>query len=297
MLLPDDVATKVGEAIDPNNTNWLPSAELSQRLIDHQDISYTLMRAAKIDACDFGIEYSQGIGALLPHLGKLRGAGRFLAADSRRLIQAQKPDEAADRITAIFAMSRHATGDRLLISALVCNALHTLACAQVDYIINSGQLTAQAKSRLLAAMDKFNVPDPFGIKAAVAGERYWAVVWIRAQVNGPGGPKVLTEQILPLLDDQPDSEDAKVLKAMDVATINADLDKADRFYTAAIEAFSLPDAANRLYGLQTKAAGGEFGVIAKHAAPALGKCYTSNATGVTRHADTRARLANAAVHP
>jgi hypothetical protein len=297
LLLPDDVSKMAAEAVSADNPNWLPDAELSRKLAQVSDVASTLIRAAKIDACDFGVEYSQGAGALLPHLGKLRAAARYLAADSRRLLQEQKPDDAADRIVAMFAMSRHLSHERLMISALVANAIHTLACAQVDHLVNSGQLTSTAKSMLMNEMDRSNGPDPFGIKGAVLGERYWVVVWIRAKVAGPGGPKAFTDDVLPLLDDQPDSADVKAIKAMDAAAINADLDKSEKYYSAVLDVFDLPDAETRLGALEKGAKDGDYGIIAKHAAPALVRVHQQYIKAAARQAETRTHLQNALARP
>lgn len=297
MLLPDDIAHKIGELVSGDKPNWTPDAETIKDIQRVESVSGTLLRAAKIDSADFGVEYSQGIGALLPHLGKLRACSRFLAADSRRLIQDQKPDDAADRIVAIYAMSRHLRNEHLLISALVSNAIHVLAVKETDYLINSGQLTTAGRQKLLDALDRSNTPDAFGIKAAVRGERYWVSVWIRKQISGPDGARVLTEQILPLLDDQPDSEDAKLLKAMNPAAINADLDKCEPYYTAVIDAFDLPDAADRLAALEKQVKDGGFGIIAKHAAPAMSKAHKQYLAAIARQAEARARLAAASARP
>jgi len=297
LLLNDDLNKKIADSMTSQAPNWTPDADTSKQLSDSQGAVYTLLRAAKIDSADFGVEYSQGIGALLPHLSKMRAASRLLAADSRREVAENHADDAADRVAAVFSLARHCTHDRLLISALVSVAIDAQACSQADYLMTNSQLTEAGKQKILAAMDRFRSADPFGIKSAIKGERYWCVVWIRAQCAAPGGADLFAKQILPLLEDNPDSPDIKTIREMDLKAINADLDKADGFYTAAIDAFDHPDGLDRLGALEKKAAAGEYGIIAKHVVPAMGKCFTSNSKALARQSETRARLANFIARP
>ncbi len=290
-ILPDKMPSVVN-AVASDDPNWRPDAELTKTLKDSDNAIFTFIRASKMDSADFGIEYSQGIGALLPHLGKMREGARLLAADAHRAVAEGKPDEAAERVAAMFGLSRHCVQDRLLISSLVSVAIHFLACQQVEYLINSGQMTAAGKKQLAAAMDRFNTPDPWGVKNSIRGERHWVVVWIRGQLAQPDGLKTFTSQVLPLLDDKPDSEDIKAIQAMDAAGVSAELDKADAYYTAAISSFDQPEGEQRLKDLGDRVASGEFGIIGKHTLPAMSRAYSSNAKAMTRQTETRNKLAN-----
>jgi len=193
-------------------------------------------------------------------------------------------------------MARHCTHDRILISALVCVAIHSLACSQVDYLMNNAQLTEAGKKSILAAIDRFNAPDPFSIKAAIGGEHQWAAVWLRGQLAQPGGMEIITSQIMPMAG-QDNTADVTAIRAMDAAGALADLDKADAFYAAARDAFDQPDAAERFAALEQRAHKDEFGIIAKQIVPAMTKCNQSNAKGLARQSDTRARLANFIARP
>ncbi len=68
-LLPDDLAKREINLDDPT---WVPNTELAQLLVARQSFIQCTLRAAAIENADWGIEYSQGLNALLPHLGKLR---------------------------------------------------------------------------------------------------------------------------------------------------------------------------------------------------------------------------------
>lgn len=290
-IIPDKMPTIVN-AVASDEENWRPNADTIKVLQDSDNAISTFIRGSKIESADFGIEYSQGIGALLPHLGKMREGARLLAADAHRAVAEGKPDEAAERVAAMLGLSRHCIQDRLLISSLVSIAIHSLACRQVEYLINTGQMTAAGKKQITAAMDRFNVTDPWGVKGAIRGERHWVVVWVRGQLAQPDGLKTFTEQILPLLDDKPGSEDVKAIQAMDATAVNAELDKADAYYTAAIATFDQPDGEKQLAALGERVSTGDFGIIGKHTLPAMSKVYANNAKALSRQAETRNKLAN-----
>ncbi len=137
MFMNEETSKKVSDAISQTDPNWIPDAEVCKLLADNDNAIYTFIRGSKLEIADFGVEYSAGIGALLPHPGKLRAGARLLAVDARPLAHEGKPDEAAERVAAIFNMSRHTTQERLLISSLVSIAIHSLGCVQAEYLINN----------------------------------------------------------------------------------------------------------------------------------------------------------------
>jgi hypothetical protein len=87
-------------------------------------------RAAKAQVpCDWGLDLSDGPNALLPGLAKAK-----LAAQTARLrviwhLQNGKPQEARDDLIAAFALGRHVSKDRVLISALVQFAIENIVAS------------------------------------------------------------------------------------------------------------------------------------------------------------------------
>lgn len=291
MLMVHEQSVAIGEAYSSADPNWAPSPALIDVLRNAQDVIDMFIRGSRIDRCDFGVEYSQGIAAMLPHLGKMRMGSRFLAADARRLAREGKPDDAAERVAAMFHMARHSSGDHLLISSLVGVAMHQMACQQVEFLINSGQMTAAGKKLLVAAIERFDTPDPWKVKDSIRGERYWVVVWLRAQLARPDGLKFFREQITPMFEN-PDSEDAKAILAMDAATLNAELDKGEGYYTAATAIFDQPDAQQQLKALGERVSSGEYGILCKHMLPAMSKAHESHLKALARQQDIKAKLTN-----
>lgn len=292
LLIPEETFKAVGEANPDRNPDWTPDAELSQKLVDAQSGVGTFLRAAKLDTADFGMEYSQGIGAMLPHLAKLRASARLLAADVRRLQAAGDTQGATDRVVAMFAMSRHCGRDGVLISSLVCVAMHALTANTTNWLLKTGSLTGAQRDAILAEMKKFNAADPFGIRNAVLGERQWTAVWIRNNFSGPDGAKKLIKELSGM---EADANDAATqsnqlkIAAFNQAQLSLDLDRMVKFYDEAYRIYPELNAVELYDKLDTRVKAGEFGVIATVFAPAFGKSRQSD----IRASAERTQLMNA----
>jgi hypothetical protein len=91
-----------------------------QRLIagSHASLMY-LHRAAKLKRCDWGLDYSDGIAMMIPHVEKSRDLARIAALHARNHIQQGNRKAFRDDVTAIMTLARHIGRDPLLISILV----------------------------------------------------------------------------------------------------------------------------------------------------------------------------------
>lgn len=72
------------------------------------------------------------VGVLLPHLGVIRGCARLLEFDARLAAKDSDSDRFMRRINAMLDLSHQAARDRFVISQLVAQAVHALACQSVD---------------------------------------------------------------------------------------------------------------------------------------------------------------------
>ncbi len=280
LLIPEDTFRAVADANPDRKPDWVPDADLAKKLVDAQAGITTIVRAAKLQNADFGLEYSQGVGALLPHLGRLRGSARILAADARRLHAAGDTSAAVERVVALFALSRHSAGDGVMISSLVSAAIHALAASNTERLLASGALTIEHRDAILAEMRRVNPNDPFGVQLAVLGERQWTEGWIRNNFSGEGGAKKLMSQLGGMLPDSGDAQTAKnskIVEAYTAAQLKADLDRMVKFYDEAHRLIPEPDAAERLAALEERAKKGEFGTLARVFAPALSKSKATDA--------------------
>ena len=137
--------------------------EVKELLSKHRSEVNILIKASKMERCDFEVDYDEGFNAILPHLSPLRNSARILALDAQRAMSEGKPDEAAERLAAIFSMARHVCSDKLLISSLVGIAIESLAETNLQSM--NDRLTQEGRADVLAALDKYDTVDPFGVRA------------------------------------------------------------------------------------------------------------------------------------
>jgi hypothetical protein len=78
-----------------------------------------LHRGAKLARCDWGLDYSDGISLMLPHLAKARDLARHAALHARCEFDRGNRRPMQEDSTAIMALARHVGRDPILISILV----------------------------------------------------------------------------------------------------------------------------------------------------------------------------------
>ena len=86
-----------------------------------------LLRGAKLRGCDWGLDYEDGIGLLLPHLNKARELARLAALHARRELEQGHVEAAAEDATAILALARHVGSEPIVISILVRYSIEAIA--------------------------------------------------------------------------------------------------------------------------------------------------------------------------
>lgn len=107
-----DLLTDLSQGkIDPN-----------KKIIEYVEGCHTslelAMVASEIPMCNWGIRFSEGFAANLPHLAQVRFLYRLIVADARILAVEEGYKEAFSRCLAAKRMGRH-MGDNILISVLV----------------------------------------------------------------------------------------------------------------------------------------------------------------------------------
>lgn len=104
-------------AVDTDLTAFLAAHEPSLKLV---------RRAARMPACEFERDWSQGLNMPLWDLAKMRNAARLLSIDARREAALGHLKAAFDDVGAIFGIARHVRRDPILISALVAQAVDAI---------------------------------------------------------------------------------------------------------------------------------------------------------------------------
>lgn len=231
-----------------------------------------VMEVSRLSKCDFEIAYEEGFNALLPHLGSMRKTARIVRLDARRMLLEGQPDEAAQRIATLYRMSGHLKNDSVLISSLVSAAVSGMANAEAEVLAQSGKLTAVGRETIVAAAEGLGRIDPYGVKAAVQGERWITSKWIRESFPGPGAGakfvKTLKEEWGIADGQRPELEQ---IATLDPAGFSKALDQVDQYHALIHAMWELPDAAERLIVIASRVKAGEFGPFTALLAPDLHK--------------------------
>jgi hypothetical protein len=101
------------------STVALESAVVEKLVVDSQASMKYLHRGAKEKRCDWGLDYSDGISLMLPHLAKARDLARLAALHGRYHFERGNKIALRDDATAIMALGRHIGRDPILICILV----------------------------------------------------------------------------------------------------------------------------------------------------------------------------------
>jgi hypothetical protein len=101
------------------STVSLGDAAVEKLVVGSQASVKYLHRGAKEKRCDWGLDYSDGIGLMLPHLAKARDLARLAGLHGRYHFERGNKGALRDDATAIMALSRHVGRDPILICILV----------------------------------------------------------------------------------------------------------------------------------------------------------------------------------
>ena len=235
--------------------DWQLTPEFAERLKANQPMIEMLLRATRVKACDWGIEYEEGFNALLPHLGLLRSSARTLVADARRLAQEGEHAEAAKRLDATVRMATHLEQDRVVISGLVAMAIAQLAADETVRLIEAGELP-RARTRLLERrLGAIDLDDPFELTGAIAGEHELLEAWLAALPEGE------SSRVLADASAQFGGKHADTFRAMDDAQVAAEVALLERYYEDALAMWPAADAAERYARLEDALQAGAYGSI------------------------------------
>ncbi|CAG1009682.1 hypothetical protein PHYC_03734 [Phycisphaerales bacterium] len=270
--LADDIKNKFdsAKAVDPKGE----LAELLRKPETTQVIRQ-LLHASGLPECDFGIVYSEGFMALLPHLSKFRASARLLAADSALATAEGRMDDAAERIAAIYRMSRQLSREGILISSLVSPAVGGLAHAQVKTIADAGKFSPAQAAALVAELDAYSTADPFGMRRSLETEGSVMTAWIEKNFTGPDAGARLADSLVN--DAQLDSDTpVEGIRILNEEALHATTVQIRQYYRMCLEVFDLPDAEDRLNALAKDVADGKFGPLAHVMAPAVTKIVAAD---------------------
>lgn len=274
-------------ATDDASGYGLSASELA-RVREAEGAIGMALRAARVESCTWEVDYDQGIGALLPHLGPLRNMARLLAVDVRRCVQEEDLEGAVERLAALHALARHCRGDGILISSLVSCAISSLASAQTTELLAREALTPAQQDRLIAAIDAYGEDDPFAVRQAIGNEGVWLTAWLAQEVQaGRLGSQL---DLLFNVSDASSGADVEKLKRLSDGAMIDELRRCRQYYTDSLAAWEERDASDRLELIGKLVAEGHYGMVANILAPALGKSYEADGRARATLASSRAEI-------
>lgn len=270
--LSDQIKNKFesGKPVDPKGelADLLRKPETTQ-------VIRQVLQASRLPECDFGIVYSDGFMALLPHLSKLRASARVVAADAALAAAEGRVDDATERIAAIYRMSRQLSGEGLLISSLVSPAVAGLGHAQVKANVEAGRFTHAQAAMLVDEIDAYSESDPFGMRRSVAMEGSVMITWIEKNFTGHDAGARLADALITDAQVSPDTP-LEAIRVMNEDALRQTTSQVREYYRLCIEVFDLPDAEDRLNALAKDVAEGKFGPLAHVLAPSMTKILASD---------------------
>lgn len=164
-----------------------------------------LHRAGQVKVCDWNLEYNDGLGMLLPHLGKARELGDAALLRARLRFAAKATDDAVADVVAALKLARDCGSSPVIICELVALSIEKKA---TDVLVaNLGSLSSQQLDRLAAELKALpetpSVADCLRLEGRLFGD--WTERFIDAEAAKNKDPKAggkIMESLLTQVGDQ-----------------------------------------------------------------------------------------------
>lgn len=143
-------------------------------LVENAEKLRLIHEAAKLPGCRFPVDFSQGSNLPLPHLAQIRASLRLLSLEA--IIAAEDGDmnRALDSILTAFAASDTVRQEPLVISQLVWDACHGIACHTVRRVMELGSFSEEQLAQLARVLK--GAEDSESMTRGLAGERVLALM-------------------------------------------------------------------------------------------------------------------------
>src|SRR6266540_584855 len=131
--------------------NKVPLDAAARKVIDKSQISRVyLHRGAKLQRCDWSLDYEDGISLRLPYLVKSRTLARLTALHARHEFEQGHWKAGAEDVTALLKLARHLEQEPIMIVQLVGYAIETIAIeVAAPYLPELKPVISQAVSDVL----------------------------------------------------------------------------------------------------------------------------------------------------
>jgi hypothetical protein len=185
----------------------LKDPEVPKLLDACKDALHCLHLGARLPQCDWGLNYEEGPGSLMPHISKARELINLAVLRACYRCEQGKYQEAVDDALDGLALARHIGTDGLLISLIVQYAVEVRV--QTEFAVYLPRLDAAALQKLAAGLDA--LPPGGTLRKGLKSEKEIAYQWLvgrlkdqpgralvdieQAAVAAAGGPKGALKQL------------------------------------------------------------------------------------------------------
>lgn len=121
----------------------------------------------------YSVDFTQGLGTLLPHIGEMRKCVQMLQLEVILAAENGKSDTAFDSIKSIFSAAESLNKEPVMVSQLVRIAYQSLGISSMEYTLNKTDFSDEQMAELCAKLK--DIEDSNGILCAVLGERIFAL--------------------------------------------------------------------------------------------------------------------------
>jgi hypothetical protein len=221
----------------------------------HECMIY-VRQAVEKERCVFGVDRSEGIGALLPHVPKMKRLGRLLLADAGRETGDREADlsRAIERFGQLLIMADHIHQDRLLIGHLTGRGMLVDVLDMVEHGLENDLFSDEQKRQLRAMLLHVHCATREAYVESIQGEWEITTPWFRREFAGADGYARLCEDIPELASPEGD--------AFDPQEFDAVLDGLDEAYADLIEVVQAGDD-DAVISLSNAIIDGQYGYFAQ----------------------------------
>ena len=162
--------------------------EKSRSVVKSSGLALRLLhQGAATGACDWSVDWENGVSAALPHLGKARRLARLAMLRARQRLAEGKKREAVSDALACIALARHVGTDGAMVQSLVCWAIENDAVSFLaEELADLDKASLRELSTQLAKLPReVTFPD------AMRGERRFVADWLLTKLRKEGLEKTL----------------------------------------------------------------------------------------------------------
>ncbi len=224
-----------------------PTDSVRSALARLQPVFAAVQRGSRQAFSDFGLDYSEGFGLTLPHLGPLRSITGLMSKDAMVRLYDGDASGAASAISALYRLGDHVANDRMAISSLVGQAIFNQADGITQAGVDRSAFGPAESSTLLKAVMGLDERDPFDLIGALGNEQQFVVNWVREQYDDAGDRAWMLDEL------GLGAEAASVVAGMmlvDEAHFDAALEETDEVMGRLVELFEMDDAAAAQFELK-----------------------------------------------